>query len=116
MCVRSDGGGLRENQTQSLQMRAFAGSTASARRRLRDRLPVDSAEGFSSIDGARKNSAEDASGFFSRRWNRPCAEQPNLTWSSETTQTSNVEGCALQYRAASDATASKVPDYSRAVG
>ena len=44
MCVRSDGGGLRENQTQSEHVLAFAGSTASARRRLRDRLPVDSAE------------------------------------------------------------------------
>ena len=96
----------RENQTQSEHGRAFAGSTASARRRLRDRLPVDSAEGFSSIDGARTNCASDASGSFSRRWNRPWAEQPNFTWSSETTQTSNVEGCALQCRAASDATAS----------
>ena len=95
MCVSNDGGGLRENQTQSEHVRAFAGSTASARRRLRDRLPVDSAEGFSSIDGARKNPAS-PSGFFSRRWNRPCAEQPNFTWSSETTQTSNVEGCARQ--------------------
>ena len=99
MCVRSDGGGLRENQTQSLQMRAFAGSTASARRRLRDRLPVDSAEGFSRIDGARKNPAA-PSGSFSNRWKRPCAEQPNFTWSSETTQTSSVAGCARQYRAA----------------
>ena len=58
LCVSSDGGGLRENQTQSEHGRAFAGSTASARRRLRDRLPVDSAEGFSKIDGARKNSAK----------------------------------------------------------
>ena len=52
MCVSSDGGGLRENQTQSEQMRAFAGSTASARRRLRDKLPVDSAEG-SAVSTAR---------------------------------------------------------------